>query len=322
MRSSGSSGGSIIVVVIIVFFVVRLFLKSNSSSRSTKRNSDIHDNSKSNISTGIINQEAISSKNINCNRVSNVFPSKVNMPERKFHPSEVFSKKYISYSRLATFEKCPLLFDIVYLRGVKDVSGRAAQLGQLVHKIIALWSESQMNSNILKLSPRDTNQVVSFFDDAVRQLNLTQHFSILDVTPYVTSFAVLNSTNSLLIQRIERQLTRFVNGNKLLAVIDRIDKGDDHHLIIDYKTGNRKYVTRKQLDLYAYALSDTFRGNIMLEYQFLKSVERSTWRFTDRMYKDTEHWLLESVDKISSSTRFPKNVTKLCDYCSVKMYCS
>ena len=54
-------------------------------------------------------------------------------------PTTFLRSTYISYSRLATFRKCPLQFKLIYLENVPSVSSKEAELGKLAHAVIARY---------------------------------------------------------------------------------------------------------------------------------------------------------------------------------------
>ena len=52
---------------------------------------------------------------------------------------ELFKSEYVSYSRLSCYEKCPQQFKLRYLDGLPCPVGKAAQLGKVVHAVIASY---------------------------------------------------------------------------------------------------------------------------------------------------------------------------------------
>jgi hypothetical protein len=107
----------------------------------------------------------------------------------KYAPDEVFKENYISYSRINSFKRCPKLFEIVYLQGHKDVSGRAAEVGQLVHKMLELYVQKQITKrgeNII--CPNFNSDILNYYKAALKQLDLNYEINKSELKPYFRHF--------------------------------------------------------------------------------------------------------------------------------------
>jgi RecB family exonuclease len=121
----------------------------------------------------------------------------------------------------------------------------------------------------------------------------------------------------------EKEVNVDIDGYKLKSIIDRCDSNNNGEVkIIDYKTGNKKYVQNIQLEVYALALSQIEQNNYELEYQFLKTSEAKRWNYTSDLYDKSKRWILNSVDEIESTDYFPPKRSRLCDYCGVSQHCN
>jgi hypothetical protein len=121
------------------------------------------------------------------------------------------------------------------------------------------------------------------------------------------------------VQAVEHEINTNIFGYPVKCIIDRIDIGSPERLI-DYKTGNRKSVTRAQLNFYGLCYTGSNYRPVDLQYQFLKTGESSTWTFGKAEAAAARAWMEASIQEIEGTTFFVKN-TYLCNWCGVQQMC-
>ena len=241
----------------------------------------------------------------------------------KFQPTEIFKSQAVSFTKLNTFQKCPHMFELIYLCGIEDKSGKAAQVGQVVHKIVELYTVRHNNSMPGRLKHSSAvAELLSLYDEAASCTGLEYSIARSELETYLQNFAVLNQATSGDIKVTEHICDSLVGAYNLKCIIDRIDGSlESGGRVIDYKTGNPKNASAKQLNLYAYALCMGSFKPFSLQFQFLKTGESRTWDYNSKNHSATEKWLLESIAKIEGARNFPMNKCALCNYCGVANYC-
>lgn len=237
----------------------------------------------------------------------------------KIGPEDVLKKEYISFSRIKTFKTCPRMFELIYLYGFEDKSGRAAQVGSLVHKIVHLYTVHHKG----RLSDQLRNngaveELLNFYDQAVSSTDLTYRIPKSELRPYLSNFVILNRKDNFQVQVTEHECDSTIGDYKLKCIIDRIDAGQT---IIDYKTGNPQNAVNHQLNVYAYALSNGKWTPFQVVFQFLKSGKVRDWKYTAQLHRAAEEWLLEGIQEIENAKVFRRNTSRLCDYCGVSEHC-
>jgi RecB family exonuclease len=242
---------------------------------------------------------------------------------RKFGPQEVFRKQYVSYTRIKTFKTCPRMFELLYLYGFKDHGGRAAQVGNLVHKIVELFARDHQDSFLRQLNRRGVaSELLGYYDRAVSSVDLTHVISSAELRPYLERFVNLNRDGTGRVESIEHKFDAKVGVYDLKGIVDRIDAGNGQgSRLIDYKTGKPTQARNQQLNTYAYALSGGNWKPFDLQYQFLATGEVREWRYTPGQHEKTEEWLLGKIREIEASGEFKRAKSRLCDFCGVSQQC-
>lgn len=254
------------------------------------------------------------------------FPASKRLSKNKnwqVRPNEIFRTQYISFSRIKSFETCPKMFELIYLYGFEDKSGRSAQVGSLVHEIIHLYtlhhigrlSEHMRRNGVVE-------ELLYFYDQAVSSAKLTHSIPKAKIIPYLKNFVELNRTNSFNILATEHECNSTIGIYKLKCIIDRIDVGPQlSRTIIDYKTGNPLNVVNRQLDTYAYALSNGKWTPLRLRFQFLQNGDVRDREYTQQLHHEVEQRLLQKTEEIENTNVFHRNKSRLCNYCGVSDHC-
>lgn len=237
----------------------------------------------------------------------------------KIGPEDVFKKEYVSFTRIKTFKTCPRMFELIYLYGFEDKSGRAAQVGSLAHKIVHLYTVyHQVRLSDQLRNNGATEELLNFYDEAVSSMDLTYCIPKSELRPYLANFVVMNRKNNFQVQVTEHECNSTIGNYNLKCIIDRIDAGQ---IIIDYKTGNPQNAVNHQLNVYAYALSNGQWNPYQVAFQFLKTGEVRDWKYTAQLHRAAKEWLLEGIQQIENAKGFRRNKSRLCDYCGVSEHC-
>jgi len=242
----------------------------------------------------------------------------------KVEPSRVFKDNYLSYSRLSMFDKCPRQFELIYLCGNPDVSGEAAEKGSVVHKIAELAAENYVGKPTSDIyQDHSSDSLLEYYQEAVRQVEPAHTIRPNTITSLLDNFVDSCDVDSeQVIWKNETVIDTHIGGYPIKCIIDRVDETDMGVKLIDYKTGNKRYVKNLQLEIYGTAYNEEEPGDeIQLEYQFLKDGTAKTWPATNSTFSRTTDTITRKAREIESTTTFLRKKTPLCNYCAVAHLC-
>jgi len=239
-------------------------------------------------------------------------------------PEDVFKKNYISFTRLKTFNQCPRKFELIYLCGNPDISGRAAELGSIVHKMAELITGEFLGERTESIYENNSPQkLLDYFDESINEVKPKHYFSSDEVYPYLVNF--LNTCSTAKKQKIvdkEVEINTFISDYPVKCIIDRVDTIENNVKLIDYKTGKKQYVDKLQLQIYGTAYHQfNNKKSLTLEYQFLKDGSIRTWDFPEASIIKTKEIVLEKAHEIENTKAFYRKKSPLCNYCAVSSLC-
>lgn len=235
-------------------------------------------------------------------------------------PRDIFRENYISYSRIKTFKTCPKKFEFSYLCGLEDRAGKAAQIGSVVHKTLELYSGDVLEGRQAH-DAAGIGTLCGYIDKAICECDTDVRLTPDDIRPCLNAFHSLNGDMAHTV-KLELRNECSINGYDFVSIIDRIDECDGKTTLIDYKTGNPKYVRNMQLQTYAFALNEGDFEAHRLEYQFLKTADTRKWKYTRKLHQDTYDWIFSNVETIERTSYFKPCRTPLCNYCAFQSICS
>jgi len=242
----------------------------------------------------------------------------------KVEPTRVFKDNYLSYSRLSMFDKCPRQFELIYLCGNSDVSGEAAEKGSIVHKIAELAAEEYVGKPTSEIyHNHSSDSLLDYYKEAVRQVEPAHTINPHTITSLLDNFVdSCDVDEDQLIWKNEIVIDTHIGDYPVKCIIDRVDETDMGFKLIDYKTGNKRYVRNLQLEIYGTAYNEEVPGEeIQLEYQFLKDGTAKTWDATQSTFNQTKNTIIRKAHEIENTRSFSRKKTPLCDYCAVSHLC-
>jgi len=244
-----------------------------------------------------------------------------------------------SYSKLSTFEQCPLKFKFQYIDKLQpEIKGTIEQfLGHAVHKTLQWIYEEVARGRILQLDEvlqyyiinwnRDFNNEIKIVKeefDAEHYFNQGIKFLIdyfLKHSPFKDNTI---ATEKKIIINLDKQ-----GKYKLQGYIDRLVHHKDTNIfeIHDYKTGNflktqEELDNDRQLALYGLAVKELFEAeDVHLIWHFLAFNEKRISKRTPEQLEKLKQEVIQLIDKIESTTKFNPNPSVLCKWCEFRGYC-
>jgi len=233
----------------------------------------------------------------------------------------------LSYSRVSTFETCPLKFKFKYLFQISSPTPHAANFGSSVHNAVNRFHESvtagaQPTLELLNDCYEKTWIPAGYESKAHEQARKLKGREVME-----TFFANEQRNGFIIPAFLEKPFNVKIGRIRFNGRIDRIDKlPDGSYEVIDFKTGSyKKGVNLKndlQLSLYALACRDVFNINVSaLSLYFLENAEKvSTTRAPEDLEKlKTE--LLEISESIKVSD-FAPTPGHHCQWCEYRILCN
>lgn len=238
-----------------------------------------------------------------------------------------------SYSRVSTALNCPYQYKLRYIDKLKTLpeqdANNALYLGTAIH-------EAFETGNI---------------EDAIESYRSNYYIlSDLHINEEIKLYYLIPRVLELLPQaecEVEIKTDDFIGYIDRLVHLGKDENGVDHYEIWDYKYSNNvdRYLESAQLHLYKYYFEETHPNTVVdaLKYVFVPKVNirqkksETIYDFRQRLkeYLESTSIRIEEVtydegiisqfkqccQALTKVKDFPKNPTKLCDWCSYKEYC-
>lgn len=232
-----------------------------------------------------------------------------------------------SYSRVSLYNTCPYAFKLRYVDALKTLpntdANNALHLGTAVHTGIETTVE---------------NAIKQYFDNypVIDDLQINEAMKIEDVVQKAKPL-LPNGTFELKVEDDE-----FVGFMDLL-----VPKGGNHFALYDFKYSNNidRYLKSGQLHVYKHYYEKTNPGHVIDEMYFVflpkimirQKKTENLYQFRVRLREELnkaevkiiqvdfdESKVAEyhkTVEEIKTAVEFPKNESRLCDFCEFKEYC-
>ena len=246
----------------------------------------------------------------------------------------------LSVSSIDTFNSCPKKYEYRYVQRLRvdKPAWNFTEFGSCAHLIL-----EHFHNRVTKDTPKSEYKAImkKAFKDAVTD----PQFDPTILRSYVWSpdgdragFEYLKEIAGEYLNLIEKEGLPDVVGTEVpyefevaegvtvRGYIDRIDKiSDTHYKVVDYKTSkNPKYLKQFQLLVYSLAIKrmypnvETISGSFMLLKHNFKEVK---YEFGTMDMDKTFNTIIKKANEIRTEKTWPKNQTRLCDYCDYKSIC-
>ena len=240
-----------------------------------------------------------------------------------------------SYSRIECFAKCPYQYRLRYLEKLKTIPDQEANnplyLGTAIHLAFETGNVQDAidnyKSNYYVITDLVENECIKL-----------ERFipKVLELLPQAECEVEISTPN--FIGYIDRLVPLFTDND-----------GVKHYEIWDYKycaeTSKEKYLVSPQLSLYKWYFEQTHSGTVVdhLRYVFIPKInirqkkDETLFEFRQRLQEHLEASEIKIVEvdynkdsitqfedccqRLNTVKSFPKNETKLCNWCNFKQYC-
>ena len=252
------------------------------------------------------------------------------------HKPNKFKMKLYSYSKLSTFEKCPLKFKFKYIDYLESDFEETIEgfLGKQIHKTLE-WTYNNKEKTL------ELDDIVKYFIESwnskftsdikiIKQLPAEHYFN--KGIKFLINYFLNNSPFKDNTIATEKKVLINLDSNgeyKLIGYIDRLVYHPTTNIfeIHDYKTGSVKSKEElnedRQLALYSIAIRESFENvnDVFLIWHFLESNKEIRSRRTLQELENLKRDVIELINKIESTINFQANPSSLCNWCEFQSKC-
>lgn len=235
-----------------------------------------------------------------------------------------------SFSRLTTFEQCPLAFRLQYLDCFPQEDNAYAEYGTFCHELLEAWAKGRLLSFELAQAFEDGFDHAILHDFPPYPQGLGQRYYDAGIK-YFTDFDGFGSQ-----QRIIAAEERFdieIGGNPFTGIVDLIleDRDTGVLTLIDHKSKSTATMKKqiktyeKQLDIYALATKHLMgRYPDTLCFNLFRDGYMMVQPFSLARLQQTEAWICQTIEAIKATTDWThlEKPTYFCHIiCSVAREC-
>ncbi|MDO8623443.1 MAG: PD-(D/E)XK nuclease family protein [archaeon] len=243
-----------------------------------------------------------------------------------------------SYSKISSFEQCPLKFKYKYIDKV-EIKEKNIELflGNMVHETLEwlyLKVREGQTPTIEETIKYYCDNWENKFDDSLiitkQQYNFEYYFNlgVKFIIDYYIKHQPFDDNTIALEKKILIDLDELKN-YQLIGFIDRLvyNKEKDEYEIHDYKTANslplkEKIESDRQLALYSIAIKNEFNAKkVHLFWHYLAFNKTIYTIKTDEELIKLKKDVLELIKKIESTQEYAPNQSVLCNWCEFKNIC-
>ena len=231
-----------------------------------------------------------------------------------------------SYSRVGCFTQCPYQFKLRYVKELKTLPDTEPSN--------ALYLGTALHTGLEKTVEDAVEQYYANYP-VIDDLQINEAIKLEHIIPKGKKAIP------------EGEFEVKIEDDEFVGFIDLlVSKGDNHYDIWDFKYSNNvdRYLESGQLHVYKYFYEKT-TGHVVdnLYFIFLPKIQirqkkiEDLYQFRKRLCEELSkaevrierveynpkkvQEYLETVERIKTATEFPKNQTRLCDWCVYQSYC-
>jgi putative RecB family exonuclease len=243
-----------------------------------------------------------------------------------------------SYSRISSFENCPLQYKLHYIdRITTEEEGVEAFMGSRVHETLEkLYKDlvlSKMNTVEELIESYNESWKKEWHDEVfINRDDMTEEdyrkTGERAIRGYYATYHPFDQNKTLWTEN----MVVFSLGDeehKLRGVVDRLDKTPEGIFEIhDYKASQRMPTQEKmdkdrQLALYQIAVMEAYPDteNVELVWHYVLYDQEIRSRRTKKQLEELKKEYIEAIDEIEAAEDFPPNETGLCNWCGYWEHC-
>lgn len=218
----------------------------------------------------------------------------------------LFGAEYVSFTRLATFNKCPHKFKLTYLEGFREEErdkSRQASAGDKFHTLC----EDLFNRYRDRPLGKALEDPVALAEPRIRK--------VLDAVP--SDSVVLAS---------ELELRFRANGREFLGYVDlAVELPDTTVGLIDFKTGYRDVrFPPEPLQMDIYSIPELLlrpERSVLLAFVLVDADRTLSWTNGPKNRDEVVKRVRQQIVQVEREQNFARHISGLCRYCHVQDIC-
>ncbi len=229
-------------------------------------------------------------------------------------------QKELNYSKISTYQNCPILYKYKYIEGKKEGLSASGSLGVSLHRTLEMYHEKGNNDDLI-LDYYNDCWIGGGYKNAQEQ---NEYY--LKGKQILANFIALQKKCKGKTESSEKEFIYSDEGWTIRGKIDRVDRfPDDSFDVIDYKTGiemDKDYDVKNSLQLAIYTLGarkawgmKKGRSSLWL----LAFGEIISTNFDDFNDEKTLETIISIGKKIVDEEFYPN--TEYCEHCGFKNRC-
>jgi RecB family exonuclease len=233
----------------------------------------------------------------------------------------------LSYSRVDTFETCPLKYKFKYLFQIASPTPHAANFGSSVHNAVNMFHQAvtdgaEPTQDLLNECYGKAWIPTGYESKAHEQARKKKGLEVME-----TFFRKEEQDGFIIPAYLEKSFNVKIGKVRFTGRIDRIDKRPDgSYEVLDFKTGTYRKGSNVdkdlQLSLYALACRDVLKLNVSaLTLYFLEDGTKATTTRSDEDIESLKEQLVEAAEKIKVSD-FSPTPGHHCGWCEYRILCN
>ena len=255
-------------------------------------------------------------------------------------------KKY-SYSKLDSFNNCPLRFRFIYIDQIKkDDESIQAFFGKIIHSCLEWIYIQKIDNNVSYFSlDQIINKFKEYWDDRWHsKIRLFQFrhpkklsdfisqrkmdYYTLGINTLVSYYSEYGPYFKDSVFKVEERVDFKIKDFNFISVIDRIDNQNLKDIkIIDYKTGKKhlnekRMINNLQMGIYSLAAESIFpqidRESITLSFFYTTNNKEVSIKASEINSEDLKNRIVQNINSIESSQKknnFVPKESNLCNWC-------
>ena len=234
--------------------------------------------------------------------------------------------KTLSYSKLGTFDHCPLKYKFRYIYQIPTPSAHAANFGTSIHNTLKDMYQYILKNNDITIQQCEELYEKNWISEGYES---KAHHNTRKKKGWemLKRYYEDNSQPWVLPAFIEKSFYLKADDHTISGRIDRIDLLEDGtYEVIDYKTGKSKKNANidkdLQLSLYALACKEVYKISVSkLSLYFLESGEKKSTSRTDEQLEKSRNEIITQACKLTHSD-FEATPGFVCKFCEYRLICN
>jgi len=232
-----------------------------------------------------------------------------------------------SWTRINTFQTCPMLYKLVYLLKRKGFVNPIMVIGRVAHQAIGEYNnhclKNKVESDFLKWKDFGYKALTESNLDPelnAEALRLVEQYAQSHI---VSQESTVGAEEEIAVNKNWEQVDWLSPDVWLRVILDFLQIQGNICKITDYKTGWSMKADPFQLKIYALVIKKLYPQvtDFQIEIDYIRHEWQKMFTLTDEDIEEIERAVLSKIAKIESEEKFEPSIGVQCSYCPVWFAC-